>query len=231
MSNLFISRCLLVFLVLALVVSTAFASPVATAPPQTSLEQLEKTLVSQYARIERQIAAPPSRAEHPDNWRVVLRAWQDELANLFAKAAETVEEVLKLNPENPAMWHERLETLRLYSRPISSPDQRAIYGAGEVQKPARVLEAPAALYTEAARVETTKGEVRIRLVLAADGTVKNVFPIKSLRHGLTESAIQAARQIKFEPAIRNGQPASQFETFVYEFKRGSAKPYIPRTVF
>ena len=37
--------------------------------------------------------------------------------------------------------------------------------------------------------------------------------------------------IKFQPAIRNGEPASQFATFVYEFKKGDAIPYIPRTVF
>jgi hypothetical protein len=34
------------------------------------------------------------------------------------------------------------------------------------------------------------------------------------------------------PAVRNGQPASQFLTLVYEFKDGkSRKPYVPRTEF
>ena len=61
-----------------------------------------------------------------------------------------------------------------------------------------------------------------RVVLASDGTVRNVFPIKSLSHGLTESVMEAARQIKFQPAVRNGQPVSQFATFVYEFKKDNA---------
>jgi len=70
------------------------------------------------------------------------------------------------------------------------------------------------------------------MVLASDGTVKYIFPMKSQGHGSTEAAMEAARQIKFEPAQRNGQPASQFVTFVYEFRKGrSSKPYIPRTVF
>jgi hypothetical protein len=43
--------------------------------------------------------------------------------------------------------------------------------------------------------------------------------------------MEAARQIRFQPAVRNGQPVSQFATFVYEFKKGNAIPYIPRTVF
>ena len=69
-------------------------------------------------------------------------------------------------------------------------------------------------------------------MLAADGTVKHVFAVKSLGHGLTEAAIEGARRIKFEPAERGGQPASQFATFIYDFKGARpAKPYVPRTIF
>jgi hypothetical protein len=70
------------------------------------------------------------------------------------------------------------------------------------------------------------------MVLSADGSVKYVFPIKSAGHGLTESAMNAARRIKFEPAVRLGQPASEFFTVVYEFKNGQGQtPYIPKSVF
>ena len=54
--------------------------------------------------------------------------------------------------------------------------------------------------------------------------------MKSLKFGLTEAAMNAARQIKFTPAVRDGQPASQFATLSYEFKKGkdhSRKPYFP----
>ncbi len=48
----------------------------------------------------------------------------------------------------------------------------------------------------------------------------------------TDAAVAAARQIRFEPAQRNGGPASQFVTLVYEFKDGRpSKPYIPKTIF
>jgi hypothetical protein len=44
--------------------------------------------------------------------------------------------------------------------------------------------------------------------------------------------MNAVRQIKFEPAIRNGSPASVFMTLVYEFESsGSRKPYVPRGEF
>ncbi len=201
-----------------------------TAASQTSLEQLEAKLKLQYAEIEKEIGTPPV-PENPAAHRLVVRAWQDRLANSFAEAATTVEDILKLNPPNSEFWRERLETLRLYAGPISSPDQRTVFGDGEMQKRARVIDSPAAAYTDEARANKIKGEVRLRMVLASDGTVRNIFPIKSLGRSLTESAMAAAQQIKFQPAIRNGEPASQFVTFVYEFQKGNAVPYIPRTIF
>ena len=207
-----------------------FGLPVSGTFAQVSREQLEEKLKVQYTAIEKEIAEPPAHVV-PDAYRLVLRAWQDRLANRFAEAATTIEEILKLNPANLDFWLERLETLRLYSQPISSPDQRTVFGDGEVQKRAKVIDLPAALYTEEARADKVRGEVRLRLVLSNDGRVKNVFPIKALSHGLTESAMEAARQIKFQPAIRNGAPASQFATYVYEFKRKNATPYVSKTVF
>ena len=213
----------------AAIASASYLMP--SAASQNTLVELENKLKIQYAAIEQEIAAPPSSGDNPDTYRIVLRAWQDRLAERFGEAAATVEEIIKTNPANSETWNERLETLRLYAQPISSPDERNVFGAGEVQKRARVLEAPLAGYTDAARAANTSGDVRLRLVLAADGTVKNVFAIKSLPNGLTESAMAAARQIRFEPALRKQQPASQFATFVYFFKKGDAKPYIPPTVF
>ncbi len=161
-----------------------------------------------------------------------LREWQDDLAQSFKAAADIVNEILKLNPPNADYWQERLETLTLYSQPISSPEERQVYGASEVQQSARLNKTPPAEYTDEARNAKTNGQVRLRLVLAYDGTVKNVFAIKTLPHGLTESAMKAVRDIEFEPAIRNSHRASQFITLVYEFKDGQSRaPFIPHTVF
>ena len=162
-----------------------------------------------------------------------LGAWQSGLRMRFARAAATVEAILNLNPPDAETWGETLETLRLYAHPNGSPDTRTVYGAREVKRSARLSEAPPADYTRAARDAKLKGDVRLRLVLAEDGTVKHVFPVKSLGHGLTESAVGAARRIRFEPAQRDGRPVSQFVTLVYHFggKRVSSAPYVPKTVF
>ena len=208
--------------------------PEIPAVQQTSVNQLEAKLNSEYAKIEKTIAGPPSRAQYPiaADYHQQLREWQDDLAQAFAAAANTVKDILKLNPPNADYWRERLETLELYAQPISSPELRTVFSSGELEQSARLISAPAAAYTAEARTAKTRGDVRLRLVLAADDTVKYVFAIKSLPHGLTEAAMKAASAIKFEPAIRNAKPASQFITLVYEFKDGQARPpYIPKTIF
>jgi TonB family protein len=200
---------------------------------QGSVAQLEIKLKSQYAEIEKIFASPPHGSQlSPSSYGRALREWQDDLAQSFVRAAATVEEIIALNPPNREMLLERRDTLRVYSQPVSSAGQRTIFGAGEMKRSARLLETPLAAYTDEARAAKVHGDVRLRLVLSSDGTVKYVFPIKSLGHGLTESAMEAVRRIKFEPALRNGAAASQFITLVYEFEKGRAlKPYIPRTVF
>jgi len=218
------------FLSLSLLISALLS--INSALAQSSIDQLQARLKTQYAKIEKVISSPPARAQYPVDYKRRLREWQDDLAQSFVAATITIEEILKLNPPNADFWRERLETLQLYSQPVSSPDERRVFGSGEVQQSARILETPAAEYTAEAQRAKANGQVRLRMVLGADGAVKYIFPIKSLGHGLTESAMKAARQIKFEPAIRNGKPASQFITFVYEFNKGKSRPpYIPRTEF
>lgn len=217
---------------LALLLTSAIFLPFATGAQDSRTQAaLENKLSQQYGVIQRQFRNPPPPAPDFESRRGTLRRWQDELARLFSEAADTVEEILKLNPANADLWRERLETLRLYAQPISSPRQRTIYGASEVNKKAKLVYMPAAVYTAEAREAKVRDEVRLRLVLAGDGTIRNMFPIKSAGHALTESAVIAAQQIRFEPAIKDGRPVSQFVTLVYEFKKKDAKPKIPRTVF
>jgi TonB family protein len=82
---------------------------------------------------------------------------------------------------------------------------------------ARILKKPIHSYTEQARREQESGNVILKFVLAADGTVKYIRPVKSLKYGLTEQAIKAAKGIKFEPATMCGRPIPQFAQIEYNF--------------
>jgi TonB family protein len=72
-------------------------------------------------------------------------------------------------------------------------------------------------YTEAARQKNVSGTVRLRMLLRADGTAKVLRVVKGLPEGLTEKAVEAAEQVKFKPAERDGRPVSSVSTLEYNF--------------
>ena len=73
--------------------------------------------------------------------------------------------------------------------------------------PAEILSKPTPAYTDEARRLKVEGEVLLEVVLEASGKVRVVRVVRGLGHGLDESAIRAAQQISFKPALRDGQPA------------------------
>ena len=64
-------------------------------------------------------------------------------------------------------------------------------------------------YTEEARRARVSGFVRLRVVLGAEGEVKDISVMKGLSKGLTEKAVEAARHMLFFPAVKDGRPVSQ----------------------
>lgn len=82
---------------------------------------------------------------------------------------------------------------------------------------ALLLYRPEPGYTESARQKNVSGTVRLRVLLRADGTAKVLRVVKGLPEGLTEKAIQAAEQVKFKPAERDGRPVSSVIALEYNF--------------
>ncbi len=92
-----------------------------------------------------------------------------------------------------------------------------VYNSPEVSQRARVLFKPEPQYTEEARKDNITGTVVLRVVFSRTGEVTNIRAMQSLQGGLTEKAIAAARQIRFVPATRNGQPVSMYMQLEYNF--------------
>ena len=57
----------------------------------------------------------------------------------------------------------------------------------------------------------------LRLVLRSNGEVSDIAVLKGLPHGLSEKAMEAARNIKFEPAIKDGRTVSVYLKVEYVF--------------
>jgi protein TonB len=100
--------------------------------------------------------------------------------------------------------------------PTNDDGRRGGGGGGMLQR-ARVISKPEPQYTEDARRNQVTGTVVLRVVFASSGQVEQIRAVRSLPFGLTERAIAAARQIRFEPAKRNGQAVSVSMQLEYNF--------------
>jgi TonB family protein len=65
-----------------------------------------------------------------------------------------------------------------------------------------------AKYTEEARTNKVQGTVTLSVEYLANGTIGQVRVVRGLPDGLSESAIEAAKRIRFNPAVKNGVPVS-----------------------
>ena len=72
-------------------------------------------------------------------------------------------------------------------------------------------------YTKEARDKKVTGAVVLSIVFGADGRIGEIEVVQGLPYGLTESAIAAAKKIRFEPATKDGLPVSERMTRVYYF--------------
>ena len=81
----------------------------------------------------------------------------------------------------------------------------------------RILSKGKAAYTENARQNGIRGSVSLSVVFGADGHIYNIQIIRGLPQGLTETAIEAAKKLKFRPAIKNGAPVNVRMQVVFEF--------------
>ncbi|MGE0127316.1 MAG: TonB family protein [Blastocatellales bacterium] len=75
-----------------------------------------------------------------------------------------------------------------------------------------------AQYTQEARDNNIEGTVVLTVVFGADSQIKNIEVVRGLPHGLTENAIETAKKIRFEPAMKDGQPVGVRGTLEYSFK-------------
>jgi len=73
--------------------------------------------------------------------------------------------------------------------------------------PPEILSKPNPIYTEEARSKKIEGEVLLEVVFEATGKIHVLKVVHGLGHGLDDAAVRAAEQIRFKPALRDGQPS------------------------
>ena len=86
----------------------------------------------------------------------------------------------------------------------TTPKKKA--DTGPADTPVNILEKPRPEYTAEGRSLKLEGDVVLDVIFLTNGTVQVNRVISGLGHGLDESAERAAKQIRFKPALREGQP-------------------------
>jgi outer membrane biosynthesis protein TonB len=94
-------------------------------------------------------------------------------------------------------------------------------------RPLRVTYNPSGEYTSEARAKQLSGWIKLRVTFLDTGELGDIFyvdestPDKSLsKAGLLKSAYDAAKKIRFEPAIKDGSPVTVTKVLAYDFQIG-----------
>jgi TonB family protein len=90
--------------------------------------------------------------------------------------------------------------------------------ASQAAKAVEIISKPRPRYTEEARRLQIEGDVVFEILFTAAGEVRVLKTLSGLGHGLDESALNAAKAIRFRPAERNGVPVDSLATVRIRFE-------------
>ena len=85
------------------------------------------------------------------------------------------------------------------------PPRRRQRPSADPDTPVEIRSKPKPVYTAEARENKVEGEVVLEVVFGAAGELRVLRVVESLGFGLDQSAVDAARQIEFQPARRSGE--------------------------
>lgn len=97
-------------------------------------------------------------------------------------------------------------------------DSISAKNSSDYDKELKIISKPRGRYTEAAKRNQITGVVKLAIEFGADGKINSIIAIQSLPDGLTESCLEAAQNIKFEPAVKNGKPVTYIKVIEYTFE-------------
>jgi hypothetical protein len=87
----------------------------------------------------------------------------------------------------------------------------------KVDSSVTILSKPRPAYSDMARRYMVSGTVKLRVTFEKNGEIGNITALAKLPLGLTQNAISAARNIKFSPALRRGDPYSVTKVLEFNF--------------
>jgi TonB family protein len=101
---------------------------------------------------------------------------------------------------------------------LPEASNRSVWDAKDLSRKVIVVWKSEPFYTDAARAHRVVGKIVVQAVFSEDGYVTDITVVQGLKDGLNESAIDAARNIRFFPAEKDGQRVSQRMLLEYNFE-------------
>lgn len=112
-------------------------------------------------------------------------------------------------------WQTKILALRFFTQNVKATEKNNTEKSNAVS--VRITNKPFPSYTDSARANRTNGTIRLWTLFLSNGRIGLVVPLNRLPDGLTESALNAAKDIRFEPATRDGKAVSVVKQIEYSF--------------
>ena len=140
-------------------------------------------------------------SEHIRKWRLKLEQAQAALGKYLS---------LRPNDSESVWWREQHDAMKAHITQLKDQEEGNWYHEIDkdgVTRPT-IEYYEKGKYTEAAINRRITGTVKLRVIFNRDGILKDLLVVEGLEAGLTWTAIEAARKIRFKPATKGGEPVT-----------------------
>jgi TonB family protein len=144
-------------------------------------------------------------------------ATSDGLGAVDASRAIAAEGIATMNSSSPAPQPtDASQALASAAQSPGALSGQAVEAAANIE-PCQLVSSVHPAYPKEARKQRVEGDVRLRVVVGPDGSVRNVAPVggPSL---LIAAAVDATRQFHYKPALLNGKPIETIQTVDISFE-------------
>ena len=218
--------------------------PSAMPQPSAKLERLTQERVREDLRREARelkekarVAPEPQRQEiearlgevqqnleaHERMVEQFYRQTREEAQRKLEELRTTLAQLEKNQPADEARMKDVREKIALMEKLYTVEREREVQKSIadmqklETDRKARVIYRVEPEYTADAREKKIEGTVVLTLTIDHEGLPQNIHVKRSLYPSLDQSAIEAARKMRFEPAMKDGQPVSMFISVDFVF--------------
>jgi tetratricopeptide (TPR) repeat protein len=143
----------------------------------------------------------------------------------YQKAVETLQKIVETDKEDKQSWlylgmsqtklKNKSQAAKAFKKADKISDEEK--QPDNTQTKLKIISKPRAAYTDEARASMTQGTIKLAVEFGADGSIKSIFPFQTLPYGLTENCVESAKNIKFEPATKDGKAYSTIGILSYSF--------------